>query len=283
MRTSQLTPIETQAIIELFIIKKWEIDENDKYSLFNRYKYIFSNFKLNDEEKNLFLELSKELHIVDINEYIRGVTELLKRFVIELENKELKDIYIMPIITKEKDEKNEIKSSTAISYMFLSTNIYYNEVLSQKNIKLIGGYNDLYYRIKNTNLAKNPLIIVDDFIGTGKQAMDSIKDLIESGIKKENIVVLCLYIQEEGKKMLENEGINFLYYKSIGKCITRKFNGKKELIKSISDKLNIKSDHLGYGDAEALISLIRTPNNTLPMFHSVKKKRRGNISPFPRN
>jgi hypothetical protein len=53
-------------------------------------------------------------------------------------------------------------------------------------------------------------------------------------------------------------------------------------MKKIEEKLNVEKKYLfGYKRSEALISLIRTPNNTFPVFW--KTYQHNNIVPFSRD
>jgi pyrimidine operon attenuation protein/uracil phosphoribosyltransferase len=274
---------ESQQIIQLFEMRGWEIDDKNKYSLYNRYKQILLKLNLTIEEKELFLKLSRKIKLVDTNEYIKGVSKLLVKFIENYHDKNIQELYIMPSITQDKSKKDEIKSSTFISYLFTATNIYYNDVLVKKSVNIIGGYRDLNIK-KNKFIKKNkPLILVDDFIGSGKQVTDSINDICSLGIKKENIFVLSLYTHEMGKQKLHNESINLIYENCITKEVSGVLNKKEiEVLKSIENKISVKPGYeLGYGGSEALISLVRTPNNTLPIFHTVRKGG-VNIAPFPR-
>lgn len=55
---------------------------------------------------------------------------------------------------------------------------------------------------------------------------------------------------------------------------------KLMLMNTIESKIKVhKNEKLGFKGSEALISLIRTPNNTFPVFW---KERKGRKAPFPR-
>ena len=59
-------------------------------------------------------------------------------------------------------------------------------------------------------------------------------------------------------------------------------DGCLKTMAGIEDKLKVDSDfRLGYAQSEALISLIRTPNNTFPVFW--KKKDKSSPAPFLRD
>lgn len=283
MSKKTLSIKESQEIIQLFKIKGWEIDDENKYSLYNRYREILLKLDFTIEEKELFIKLSREIILVDTSEYINGASNLLVKFIEKYDMKNLQEIYIMPSITKNMSSKDEIKSSSFISYLFRGTNIYYNDMLVRKKINIIGGYRDLQHK-KNKFITKNkPLIIVDDFIGSGDQVTECINDVCSLGIKKENIFVLALYVHEYGYKKLQKENMDLIFEKMINKGVTGILSESEvKTLKSIEKKINVKTGYeFGYGGSEALISLIRTPNNTLPVFHTIRKGG-VNIAPFPR-
>ncbi|CEN85134.1 phosphoribosyltransferase-like protein [Paraclostridium sordellii] len=285
MSKKALSIKENQQIIQLFEMRNWEIDDKNQYSLYNRYRNILLKLDFTVEEKELFFKLSSKIILVGIDEYTKGTSNLLIKFVQSYKGENIKKIHIMPSITKCMHMNDEIKSSAFISYLFKSKNIYYNDILAKKKINIIGGYRDLNNK-KNEFIKQNkPLIVVDDFIGSGDQVTDCVNDICSLGINKKNIFILALYIHESGKKKLSDENINLIYEECISKEVSGVLSNKEiEILKSIERKINVRNGYeFGYGGSEALISLIRTPNNTLPIFHTVKVgKGRLNIAPFPR-
>lgn len=152
--------------------------------------------------------------------------------------------------------------------------------------------NEVYIKKKripsDLNEATTLLIVVDDFIGTGETAVESlnfIKDNFE--IKNNNIRILALAIQKNGFERLKEYKIKIYYSHLLKKGITEYYDSnivssKIELMKKIEKKIGVKEkEKFGYNGSEALIRLIRTPNNTFPVFHKENKNKNKNAI-FPR-
>ena len=76
--------------------------------------------------------------------------------------------------------------------------------------------------------------------------------------------------------MLRGKGISDKY------TLTQKTRALS-LMESIEDWLNVADDYrFGFGRSEALVSMLRTPNNTFPVYW-LDKKSLDYKSPFPRS
>lgn len=236
---------ESQQLTQLFKSRGWHIDISNEYSLYNRYKYILLNWGLAIQAKELFFKLSNRIEVVGIWKYLNGSSKFLVEFIKKYsEYKDDKELYIMPAITKEKNDKDEIKSSTFISYLFTSTNVYYHDELAKKSINIIGGYRDLEHKKKKIIDKNRALIIVDDFIGSGKQAIYSINDICKLGISRDDIFVLTLYIHEIGRKILKYGKMNLIYINCINRQVSKRLSKEEvELLKNIELKIKVKSGY----------------------------------------
>lgn len=274
--------LEYQKIFSLFKEKKWNIDKENKYSLYNRFLTTYSS--LEEDEKKLFLELSYNFTVVNLDDYLKQLCELLEKMMSSSNYlyKNEKDIYVMPLIPKKDDKK--IKSSTIMTYLFSSKNLAYLDCLAEKNFILIDNYEQLSKKSKNIISKNKPLILADDFIGSGNQALESVNDVLDQGISKNQISIVTPYAHEMGVKKIQENGIEMFCENIINKGVSHNSKNKKylELMKVIEERMKIDSrNNLGYMESEALISLIRTPNNTFPIFW-YKGARRKNFAPFPR-
>lgn len=132
-------------------------------------------------------------------------------------------------------------------------------------------------------------IIVDDFIGTGDQFFEMLDDIDRKlhFLSFFPDLVLCLAIQEEAKARIEAEGImvEAVHVRPPG---IRNHVSKNGLIPGdvykLYDRLearvaNINGYERGYGQAEALVTVHDTPDNTLPVFW---KRDATWPAPFPR-
>jgi hypothetical protein len=283
MSGEQISFYESEQIFTLFKTKGWPIDSGNKFSLYNR--FIHTYMMLEKDERELFLELSLEFKLVNLNEYQDNICDILTNMVtIQFANsfKET-NIYVMPLISRENNKK--IKSSTFIVYLFMSTQLLYRDCLVKKNFQLIYNYEHLESKKYGIIKEDKPLLLVDDFIGSGTQAMVAIKEIETMGFKREQLFVVAPFIHEVGLKQLNNEKVNCSYSMIIPKSMSSniKRNSKQKIMENIEKKINVNNGYsLGYMQSEALISLVRTPNNTLPIFWYGGNRSKKGYAPFPR-
>lgn len=273
-------------LIELFNEKKWE-----KYEyLLN--KYIEMLEKLNEKEQKVILELSKEFIWIKYTEYLEKIKEILSKIYLEEKFKEFRELYIIPLLNLEEvlyDENlSKTKSSNFMCYLFKSHELQEHIFLKGKKIIivekpycLIKENSEIKERMdkkfpeKIATSSKKAVILVDDFIGSGKTALSAISYLEEKNIPKEKIIILSLAILSEGYRKISELGIKVYFNEYIRKSIAENSlnefekEDKKVILKEIMKKLKIKlreGQEFGYENSECLISLIRTPNNTIPIF-----------------
>lgn len=296
----------------LLIKKKWYTK-----SFFNLFCEFIAGFQT-DEEINLILKLSKDFLWIKYEKYLDYLKELLNKIYIE-ENylSDKKTIIIAPLLNFSDNDINKVKSSNFLCYISKSHEIQNLLIFKNKKQKILEsvytfeknkileeiyaineiklGYDESFYIKKIKNLEKDVLddrllILVDDFIGSGQTAQEAIKFYSDvCGFKKENIRILSFVIHNDGLKNIMNSGIKNeqIYYiynikKSISEGILEGKYSKKDLevMKKIEEKLGLKEiEKLGYNQSEALVTLIRTPNNTFPIFF---KRKSFLTPPFPR-
>lgn len=268
-------------IVKLFEEKEWDIDDelDNPNSLFNRFCFMFSLLESNEQE--LIYNLTKEEYRwIRFHEYPILISHLIKK----LKLYKYKKIYLTPLVRE--CDIGKIKSSSMLFYLFKSTKaIYLKENL---DFIFIDGINKLCcYENKINEYNKAALLLIDDFIGSGKTAINC-TDYIErtTKINKDKIIVSSLVAQAEGIKKIENNGYKTLITKTRYKGISENIslNQDKEhylqIMKEIGEKVGAGHDFkLGFNQSEALISLVRTPNNTFPIFWLEKQNR---LAPFPR-
>lgn len=295
-----LTANELVKINEIFKEKNW----NDA-NLYDRYCTILNEFSI--EERKLIIELTQNFLCIFFEEYLNYLKEVLSKFLIEerIKLEEIKRIIVCPLLPLKKIEL-ATKSSNFLCYLFKSHEIQTLALLKNKKIEIIEEFHvwekkiienegktiqNIYERnlkkIKNFDEKTDLVLLIDDFIGSGQTAKDSLEFFTtELGVGYDNIRILCLAIHQMSSEKIP-EDIK-IYYKY---CIDKGINNKKyssdeidkkiELMKSIERKLRAKSNvQFGYSKSEALITLIRTPNNTFPIFFADKSKSVRGI--FPR-
>lgn len=173
----------------------------------------------------------------------------------------------------------KIKSGPALAY--LTHELKYLQFFLKKTIKTEPLSESLLEKIDNDSL----LIIIDDFLGTGGTFFKMTKHFDKLNTMKDAIIIISLVSMEEGYKKIKDAGFN-IYTKEIRKKGISDLmpEEKRELYLNMMDaiekKINVDDDYkLGYKKSESLVSMIRTPNNTFPVFW---KKNEHFLPPFER-
>ncbi|WP_261304007.1 uracil phosphoribosyltransferase [Paenibacillus andongensis] len=284
--------IKPGAILKLktvFQKHAWVVEDNslNEASLFNRFCSILG--ELDEEQQEFIIELTNRFVWLRFENYYKHFDfifqNILQSQTFSLNN--ITNIYFAPLILPE--DKGKTKSSTMVLYMLKGNNtLRYNATYAQKLCKY---FEDLDFDADLVNKQHSILFLVDDFIGTGETASTAINYLVNTtGVQQNKIVVLSIAAMKHGLEEVSNMGIKvftaFEYDKGISNYYpSHEAAEKLFLMKSIENKLSPKvvkineNERLGYRGSEALITLIRTPNNTFPVFWKQNKKR---IAPFPR-
>ena len=278
------TEIAFKYLLELdkiFEEKKWKEKKNYEIVL-NSLSSFASNIIENDEEYELILELLREFHWISLNEYYEGFTKLLNDFIAEL-NVRNQNIYAFPIIKKKHEAK--IKSGSFISYLIKSILPY---LPNSENLR----FEDIntFDNLANLKFKKSDVfILVDDFIGSGETLDECINEI--NKVNKsliENVKILTLAIKKDTLERIDAK-YKIYYNIEILKGITdynidESVNNKKEIMKRIENRIfsSIGNYSLGFKQSESLLTLLRTPDNTFPIFWNKYKKRIKLKPPFPR-
>lgn len=267
---------------KIFEEKKWKEKENYKNVL-----EVLSNFSdkifQKDEEYDLFLELLREFHWISLNDYYNYCKKLLTEIINDLDSSN-QNIYIFPIITKNQNSK--VKSGYLVAYLIKSL------IASIENIHTYK-FEDVnnFVDIGKIKFRKNDvLLLVDDFIGSGDTLEECIQD-----VKKTNknigdkFKILTIAIKKDTYHRLSkkyNIYKKFEILKGISDYNTgNDINEKKLIMRNIENRIfsSIDDYSLGFKESESLITLLRTPDNTFPIFWNNYKKDIKLKPPFPRS
>lgn len=270
-------------VVDLFKSKSWEIDHSaNEMSRFNRFCYMLD--KLNQDERELILELSSRFITIGLNQYLNQLQIALEMIYNDstLGVNEESILYIRPLISPK--DKGKTKSSTCMLYLLQGNYFNYSENVYPENFRYIE--KDLPQDINSTK--KNQfLVLVDDYIGTGETAEECLRELFRKATVKQKIIVLSLVAQENGIDRIKQLGVRVFSPTIVGRGITDYYPAdeagqKKEIMEQIEEKIKIQPLYkLGYLESEALVSMHKTPDNTFPIFWYENEVLR-NIAPFPR-
>ena len=266
---------------KIFEEKRWKDKEN--YDNVFEALASFSNIIFqDDEEYDLILELLRNFHWVSLNDYYNNCHKLLLDLLADLNHRNL-NIYVFPIIKRR--HQNKVKSGSFVSYLLKSIlpTIPNSEKIRFEDINTFEEVEKLHFKKSDT------FLLVDDFIGSGETLEECLKEIrqINAEISK-NLRIFTIAIRKE---TLEKNISNYSIYYSLEilKGISDYNTGttiqqKKDLMKKIENRIfnNIREFSLGFQESESLITLLRTPDNTFPIFWNSYKKTIKLKPPFPR-
>ena len=269
-------------LLQIFSRKGWP-----KYSVvgsgyFDRFCELLK--ELSDEEQEMLLTLTEDFVWVQEMEYISYFYPTFDRFIRSLPLEPRRTIVIAPLLP-EADFGNS-KSSVILFYMIKSHLSEFQAEYRAQNI--------LHNITMQDNLADfdpaffpegSLFCLVDDFIGSGETAVSAIQFFLDRGISAEQLTVLGLVVLQQGIYYLSQNQIRVLPGLVMGKAISDRTDGKsehyRELMQGIETRIKVKPDNVfGYAHSEGLVRMVRTPNNTFPIYWFKGKKNPN--APFPR-
>ena len=261
-----ISPDSYMALIDLFQNNKWDIQAED-YGIFERYVRTLGSLKT-DQQRKLFLELSKNFTHIPQCEYMNYVPKLVSNVIKDYPNQTLCFTCCLP-----KDDIGKVKSAATVLYLIKGT-----------SIKTRVDLRDVTYFCKDSvdgyvehNIANNEhvLILVDDFIGSGETALgaiDYVKEVIPE-ISDDKVVVLSIAALQKGIDELAARNIKVYTHIKLSRGISDYYIGEEkesalDIMHQIeSGPIKVKRGFtLGYKQSEGLISMERCPNNTFPIY-----------------
>ncbi|GAA0478736.1 phosphoribosyltransferase [Alkalibacterium indicireducens] len=266
----------------IFEDNNWDIDDSSKITMFNRFTEYLKI--LNFEQQEVFLELTNSFVFYNFDTYEKILHNCLITFLDRekefISGTGKKIVYVLPL---DNMKKSTVNSSFLVAYLLKSNSIRYNNQINKITWNVV-----IYLEkklIDKINLSPNKrVLLVDDFIGTGETALNAYSNYRKTKLENHKLSVLSLAGTKYAEKKLREKEVNF-YFGIIAPTIHDIWNNEEkskkiEIISQISKIRETKQDeNLGYGKISSLISMIRTPNNTLPLFWEDTKK---NNAPFPR-
>jgi len=259
-------------IDEILLQKGWDKITNNKGEAVNNLAFSLFEQVNNDEEFSLLKSLINRYFLC--TDYDRYCFEIAKHIedVFHGEN-----IIIIPV----SDGNRKIKSGHAISYdltRFLNEDSF-SEMLIQESLDSISK------RINEFNV-----IVVDDFVGSGSQFRAFARKCAASyGLNTSNIYLYSIAMMVKARERISN----YCYAATPMIEFSRALSDLSEL-QDVPDPISVynriearakvgKNYRRGFLRSEALVTMKKTPNNTLPIFWC-KHDQNGEIWPaiFPR-
>lgn len=261
----------------LFEQKGWEMDPDRDISLFS--KFINTLNLLDDKQQQFLIELTKEFLWIMGSEYTNNLILALEKLYEAVGEKKIFFIKCMPL-----EDYGLEKSSGHVLYGL-------DDYCIRQQVDL-GDYQKLdYMHEANENMllsGEAVLVMVDDFIGTGDTASKTIADIHKTYPRLTDnnaIKLLAIVTQDKGYDRMTDMGVEVFYAQKVGKGIDDQNISDEEkyrkitLMEGIERKIKDLEDKykFGYKKSEALVSMIKCPNNTFPIYWYLE-----GISPYER-
>lgn len=259
------------------ILKLNKIFKTNKWTEKDVDEFVFDNFcklidNLDNNQRRLIIELTEKYKWISYNDYNSKILSTINS-ISEDKLIDTNTIYLFPIIKKE--DEGKFKSGQFLLYQIKSFKKHLNK-FSNIAFKYISKFEDL----NNIKLLKNDLLfLIDDYIGSGETlnyCLDEIK--LNHNLTKDKIYIITLAIQNEIYDKIKGDGISIYSDCIVNKGITDNYNSpileEKIQIMLEIEKMIPGGSHFsfGYNQSEALITLLRTPDNTFPIFWKQYKK-----------
>lgn len=151
------------------------------------------------------------------------------------------------------------------------------------SVKIVNSFGVAFKTSKNGSFKRKNIILVDEFVGSGRTTIGRVKTIrsqFENVEVDVNIFVNVVFSSVVGVDAVRNEGINFSCIETISRGISDfespdELNSKLEAMISLEEKLSpaygkyeLSDYSMGYGKAESLFGIENwsIPNNVFPIF-----------------
>lgn len=268
-------------LFKIFNEKKWT-DNEDSDIVFNNFCHLLTN--LDEKQQDLIVELVERYTWITFSQYhskLIRVMDLVEQEKIDA----LKNIILFPIMKPEDEGKT--KSGHVILYMIRAVKPTLKKY-KNINFKEIESYNII--KAENFQPKQNESIfLIDDYLGSGETIKATIEEILKNRkIEPSQINVISIAAQSDSIDFLKKNGINYYADMITSKGISDFYKSPQleEKIKTMEEiEKMIPGNHFsfGYNQSEALMTLMRTPDNTFPIFwKSYKKDKKDFDAPFSR-
>lgn len=256
-------------IKKIFDDQGWSIDEEDG-SVFSKFCTRAQSLP-SDDCRDLFYELTERYCKISDSQYLELLIKSVERaFEDYPEISGSKTIYIRQLLCPDDFDARKVKSSARVWYTFADADLRDGRALRKYWVDLHEELSE--YDICQVNNGEACIFLVDDYVGTGDTAIKAIGPLLERQICQDRIIILSVAAQQTGVERLRNQGIKVSASVIRKKGITDYYSPEEvkkkiRIMNRIEKFLEVEQKfQLGYGESEGLITLVKTPNNTFPLY-----------------
>ncbi len=260
------------------ITKLYKIFQNKRWTDNEGNNIVFENFcqlllNLSEPQRELVIELAERYTWITLNEYQGKLVKVLES-IEDVKLKGLKRVVLFPVMKPEDEVRT--KSSHTILYMLRAIKPLLTKYKSVEFIEI-----ESYENLKqgHFNLEEGEcLYLLDDYLGSGETIKTTVEKVLKNrDIDTNQIKVLSIAAQQDSIDFLKKVGISYysdlVFSKGISDYyLTPEKEQKIEIMKEIEKLIPGNHFSFGYNQSEALITLMRTPDNTFPIFWKEHKK-----------
>lgn len=251
----------------VFVTNNWPIDEQDAFEgggPFERTTKMLT--KLKDDEINLILDLLRRFVRFEFEQYLLEMKRVVAELVKDIDPEK---VAIIPI----KSSKDMLNGKSKSGDMM---GIIARSAFTEQRVRA-EAYNDIKSRLLVSYVGQpgSYFIGVDDFIGTGDTASSFIDSYIATfPAHLHQLKLMSLVSLEQGAATINSLGCELFCHHKISKGISD-FGGwtareklhNIEIMARIEERIKFGNGYsMGYGRSEGLVKMMRTPNNTFPVF-----------------
>jgi len=272
------------------LIRLYKIFSNKHWNSKFGHETVFTNFSklienLQPEQKKLIVELTERYTWITEGEYPMLLNAILEKIDKEKLNK-IKRLILFPVFKPE--HKDQTKSGNEMLYKFRAYRNLLDRIKDKQFVEI-----ETYEKILSTELISEEgteIFLLDDYLGSGETIKDTVTEILKNPlITTKKISVLAIASQKNAADYLTSMAIDLYTDKIYTRGITDYYQNPEKYdnirtMQAIEYKINDNKYPFGYEESEALITLMRTPDNTFPIFW--KEHRKGGIhypAPFTRN
>lgn len=274
-------PIDANDIIRvdnIFSAKGWNKSSGAFLDIYEKTLELIS--ELNNPEKEVLFTLLNGFSKYGLDVYEQLLLEAVRLIPCSLLS-DYNRVIFLPI--KKPSDVNKTKSSDMLPYIMKTTVMSKTALFTGKTILYLSTHLEL---LPMTIDAKTLIIAMDDFVGSGKTIKEfysQIEQVLPA--KNKQVIFLSLVCMRAAQSYLSSKGLILLSSKIERRGISDNplFADKimaLNVLRGATERLSIQiSRYRGWYKSEALVAMMNTPNNTFPIFWSVKRK--GAVTEWP--
>ena len=282
-----MATLDLQTLGELTSIwasKKWEFVSAEESS--QAFDWMCSMFERIPKDLHwVALNLFRSYSLYSFNRYQSLLISALSMIkIVGYEN--IERVVFSPLLNPSDDRRGSAKSGHTLPYLARYTPLPNDSFIKSLKIDAVASPSSIPEYLKN---GPTLVILLDDFIGSGDTAKNAVFKCQEQIRAEDKILVIGLVVMTKAVSTLERFGIKLIYGALERKGIEENdlFPDKKSayaMIDIVENDFDIHIDERwGYNKSEALVTMLRTPDNTFPMFWCTRNLDGSTWpAPFPR-